>query len=180
MNNPFTTNFKLSRNASGLKAASNFDSGQTGSVADSAPSMVSPHEATSSEASSDVPSTGTVPGSNTGAPGEVSHADPLTASGSNAGASGTSGTVNPDATLEPAGPAGERHAPNILGGSQFPATKAVDPALYQTALEAVQAVITAEVAEPSPDFGQIATLSDIGRTLSAPDDDSVSVLGDLS
>jgi hypothetical protein len=68
--------------------------------------------------------------------------------------------------------------PNIVG-----ATKAVDPDLYQSAVDAVTAVITAEAAEPQPDFDAIETLTDVARTLSAAaeptPDDSVVIGGAL-
>jgi hypothetical protein len=195
---PFTTQNVLGRfrsrtaptaTKSATKASSLFDAGQTSPIgdndatfqshdrADSAPVVNDPGETSAVPTfSAPVEPLGGSPGSfdvmdmGDNAPvGQVNDAATPEASGSGAGAADS---CSPDTAETEIAPGQSFAGDNILG-----AEKTVDPKLYADALEAVSAVIAAEAAEPSPNFDQIDALADVGRTLSAPDDDSVSLSG---
>ena len=146
------------------KGAGFFPAGMIGSVPDSA-TFSGGNAPTHSDVSSGVPSVGV-----------ISQPEPVSLSPSGSGADAApSGSDDVASFPSVPGDRGTDRGAAILG-----ATKAVDPKLYADALEAVQAVITAEAAEPIPDFDAIDTLADIGRTLSAATDDtsdSLSVSG---
>ena len=169
---PFTTQNVLGRfrsrtaptaTKSATKASSLFDSGQVGSVPDS-PQFKGGAEAGHSDVPAEVPSTGTIPGSYDGVPGELPHDPTPEASGTDVHDQNGPDDAVPTFDIAP----GQAFPGNVEGTQS---TKAVDPDLQQNALDAIAECIVAEASEDDVAFARIDALSDAAQTLSAPEDD---------